>query len=162
MQELLSELNHEITATQKLLDRLPAGQLAWQPHEKAMSLGQLALHVATIPGHVAGYAVDGTTTVAALIHHPEAQEKQEILNAFSQGISKARKVLETEAGDWGTKQWRLTQNDEEVLVLPSSLLARLLMLNHWYHHRGQLATYLRILDVSIPSIYGPSADENPF
>ncbi len=162
MQAVLSELNHEVTATQKLLDKLPEQQLGWKPHEKAMSLGQLAFHVATIPGHVAGYAVDGTTTVAALIPHPEAKGKQEILDAFSQGISKARNILEEEAGDWETKQWNLTKDEEEVLVLPSSLLARLLMLNHWYHHRGQLATYLRILDVSIPSIYGPSADENPF
>ena len=162
MHSFLSELNHEFTATQKLLDRLPEQQLAWKPHEKAMSLGQLALHVATIPGLVAGYASDGSTTVEELIEHPEAEDKAFVLEAFSECTAKARKIIEEESGGWETKQWNLKSGDETVLSLPGTMLTRLLMLNHWYHHRGQLATYLRILDVPIPSIYGPSADENPF
>ena len=162
MQSLLSELNHELTSTEKLLDRLPEKKLEWKPHKKAMSLGQLALHVASIHGSVAEYAVDGVTTVKVLVDHPQPQNKDQILEAFSQNTAKARQILEDEAGAWDTKQWELKQGEDTVLTLPSSLLARLLMLNHWYHHRGQLATYLRILDVSVPSIYGPSADENPF
>ena len=162
MQSLLSELNHELTATQKLLNRIPENKLGWKPHAKAMSLGQLALHVASIPGRIAGYAIDGVTEVDVLIAHPEPQSKTDILEAFTRDTEEARKILENYAGDWETNQWNLKQGDEIVLALPRSLLARLLMFNHWYHHRGQLSTYLRILDVEVPSIYGPSADENPF
>ena len=162
MQKLLSELNYELTSTEKLLDEIPEQKLGWKPHAKAMSLGQLALHVASIPGRIAGFATDGSTEVDVLIEHPEALTKNEILEAFSRETAKAREILENKAGDWETNDWNLKKGDETVLTLPRSLLARLLMFNHWYHHRGQLATYLRILDVQVPSIYGPSADENPF
>lgn len=162
MQHLLSELNHELTATKKLLDRIPEQELGWKPHVKAMSLGQLALHVASIPGRIAGFAVDGATPVDVLIEHPEARSKNEILEAFKQETAKAQEILEHEATEWETNEWNLKKGEDIVLTLPRSLLARLLMFNHWYHHRGQLATYLRMLDVQVPSIYGPSADENPF
>ncbi len=162
MQSILSELNHEVVATRKLLGKIPAHQLGWKPHKKAMSLGQLALHVATIPGNIAGFTEDGATSVAVLVHHPEAENKDEILGAFDTSILKARNVIEKDAAEWESRQWTLTKGEAEVLVLPMMSLARLLMLNHWYHHRGQLATYLRILDVPVPAIYGPSADETPF
>lgn len=160
--ELLAELEHELVSTGKLLDLVPADKLEWQPHPKAMTLGELALHVATISGGVASFADTGTTTVETLVNHPKPQNKAEILSNFQNSITRAKEVLDSSTDEWESKSWNLTKNGDTVFTLPRPLLCRLLMFNHWYHHRGQLTTYLRILDIALPSVYGPSADENPF
>lgn len=159
---LLSELEQEKTSTQNLLDVLPADQLNWQPHEKAMTLGQLALHVATIPGRNLGFALDGQVEANVIVQHPTPADKTEILQGFSQSISKAKTVLSTYSDEWLNKNWQLLNGDTVLAEMPTSGFIRAFVLNHWYHHRGELTTYLRTLNMKIPSIYGPSADVNPF
>lgn len=159
---LIPELEFERTSTQKLLDRLPEDKLNWQPHPKAMTLGQLALHVATIPGRIADFANQGSTDAEILIEHPLSEDKSEIIKSFDASFDNAIKILNTIDEEWDSKNWTCQLDGREIINWPRPVLLRFLMLNHWYHHRGELVTYLRTLDVLIPSIYGPSADENPF
>jgi uncharacterized damage-inducible protein DinB len=158
---LLQELEHEAKTTRRVLERVPGDHLAWKPHAKSMSLGQLALHVATVPGNVAEIAARPTFAVTAFTQ-ASASTAAELLPALDESIAKARRVLGgmDDAELAGT--WRMMHGDRELMALPRAAFLRSVMLNHWYHHRGQLSVYLRELNVPVPSIYGPSADENPF
>ncbi len=161
-QALLAELEHELISTAKLLDLVPASQLHWKPNPKAMSLGQLAYHVAVIPARYLQFAKDGDTDLDELTNHYVPKDKQEIISSFEKGSNNAKAILAQAHPEWATQSWNLTKKGAVVFTLPISLFVRLLVLNHLYHHRGQLSAYLRSLDVRLPSIYGPSADENPF
>lgn len=160
--DLIAELEHELVSTEKLLHLVPAGELEWQPHPKAMALGQLANHVACIPGRYLTFAEEGNTSLQTLITHALPKSKDEILDNFKESRSRAMTLLNKSDSSWATKSWTLTKNGEIVFALPLTQFARLLVLNHLVHHRGQLSTYLRTLNISIPSIYGPSGDEDPF
>jgi uncharacterized damage-inducible protein DinB len=159
---LIAELDHELISTAKLLNLVPADKLNWQPHPKAMSLGALALHVATIPGRYLTFADERSTTVETLTQHPSPKNKEEILQSFARSNTNAKKLLENQNGIWEQNSWSLTKNGTAIFTLPLPLFTRLLVFNHLFHHRGQLSTYLRTLNIPLPSIYGPSADENPF
>jgi len=159
-QPLLQELEQEVIATGRLLDRLPADRLAWRPHPKSMTLGQLALHVATIPASYHRAISLGTTQASEIATHPECTSLEQIKSAWQSNLLAARKQLRTEAAD--DSDWSLESHGKPLLTLPKSVARRLLMLNHWYHHRGQWTVYLRLLDIPVPSVYGPSADENPW
>ena len=158
---LLAELDREAAATRRVLERVPEDKLAWKPHRKSMSLGTLGLHVAMVPGRVAEFLserVREAPTFAA----PEARSKGEIMEAFEQGIGNARTKLESWTEDDLRSQWTMRGEGATLMSLPRIEMLRSVMLNHWYHHRGELVVYLRLLDVPVPSIYGPTADENPF
>jgi uncharacterized damage-inducible protein DinB len=160
---MLDELEQEAQTTRRVLERIPEDHLTWKPHQKARTLGQLALHVATVPGAVAQLAVaPSPAQVPDFGNDPSPASTSELVPALDESIAKAKRLLEPmdDAGLLAT--WRLMRGDRELLALPRVALLRSIMLNHWYHHRGQLTVYLRELGVSIPSIYGPSADENPF
>jgi uncharacterized damage-inducible protein DinB len=159
--DILAEFEFEIGSTEKLLEIVPPDKLEWQPHPKAMNLGALALHVATIPGNNSGFAISGKTTVGTLTDHPQPKNKEEILGAFRNSVIRARENINKIAAG-PDDQWDLTKDGSTVLARPRSVMLRLLTLNHWYHHRGQLNTYLRILGIDLPSVYGPSADVDPF
>lgn len=161
-ESLLSELEQEVTATQNLLAILPADRLNWRPHEKAMTLGQLALHVATIPGRNLGFALDGKVAANVIVHHPSPTDKAAILQDFSESIAQAKSVLSATSDEWLHKNWQLLSGDTVLAEMPTASFIRAFVFNHWYHHRGELTTYLRTLNMKIPSIYGPSADVNPF
>lgn len=159
---LIKEMEFEITATGKLLELVPEDKLTWKPHERAMSLAELAFHVAVIPGNFLSFADKAKTKAEVFIHHHIPGSKKEINEGFTESIAKARQVLEKATGDWGTTNWELIKDGKSIFSIPRSLMCRLLIFNHWYHHRGELVTYLRALNIPIPSVYGPSADENPF
>ena len=159
---LIAEIEFEKTSTQKLLERLPENELGWRPHPKAMTLGQLAWHVATIPGRIATFANEGTTTAEDLVAHPLPENKQEILLGFAESLETAKGILQATDEEWDAGNWVCNLGDREIIDWPRPTLLRFLLINHWCHHRGQLNTYLKILGVAIPSIYGPSTDENPF
>jgi len=159
---LIAELEHEWISTAKLLNLLPADKLNWQPNAKAMPLGTLANHVAVIPARYLTFATDGNTDVVTLTLHAQPKNKDEILNNFNSSCSKAKEILNATDASWENKSWNLTKNDSVVFTLPAALFIRLLVINHLVHHRGQLSAYLRALNISLPSIYGPSADEDPF
>lgn len=155
---LLAELDQEAVATRRLLDRVPATQLGWRPHPKSFSLGQLALHVAAIPGNIAAMAIPDVCELPDM-QQAEATSAGEIMTVFEEGLKEARRLLAPLSDQQMSAEWLLTRNGETVLTMPRMAVIRTIMLNHFYHHRGQLTVYLRELDVPLPSVYGPTADE---
>jgi uncharacterized damage-inducible protein DinB len=159
---MLQELEHEAQTTRRVLERVPDHHLTWRPHQKARTLGELALHVATVPGGVAALVAGPSPAQAPQFIDPSPTSAAELIPALDESIAKARSLLGGMNDAALMETWRLMQGDREVFAVPRVALLRSIMLNHWYHHRGQLTVYLRELDIPIPSIYGPSADENPF
>jgi uncharacterized damage-inducible protein DinB len=159
---MLQELEMEAQTTRRVLERVPDHKLGWRPQEKARSLGQLAWHVATVPGSVAELAAASSPAQVPQFSDPSPKSASELVPALEESTAKVKKALGGMNDAALTSTWRLMQGDRELLALPRIAFLRSIMLNHWYHHRGQLTAYLRELGVAIPSIYGPSADENPF
>jgi uncharacterized damage-inducible protein DinB len=158
---LVQELENEATTTRRVLERVPSDKLAWKPHPKSMSLGELALHVATSPGVICGWASQDVTHFTGQ-PVPKPNSTEEILAAHDQSIQTSKDLL-GQLGDAGLdKMWSAKAGDKTLMTMPKGTLVRAIVMNHWIHHRGQLSVYLRLLDVPLPSIYGPSADENPF
>jgi len=128
-----------------------------------MSLGQLALHVASIPGNLTKLTqLDEFDASQANFNPPQPKDLSEIQTALERSVHAAEEYLGTMAEAFASASWRLTMRGEELFRKPRIAVLRSIMLNHWYHHRGQLSVYLRLLDVPVPVIYGRSADENPF
>jgi uncharacterized damage-inducible protein DinB len=162
-QGLLQELAQEAQTTRRLLERVPESRLAWRPHEKGRTLGDLAMHVATVPGSVAEFVSQPSPVQAPeFVDPPPAPNTAELLRRFDESIAKATTILTAMDNGAATEVWRIVAGGREVMAMPRAAFMRAIMLNHWYHHRGQLSVYLRFLGVPLPSIYGPTADENPF
>lgn len=159
---LLAELEQEAETTRRVLERMPQEHLSWRPHPKSFSLGQLALHVATVPGNVAALAAIDTVSDLPAFVQPEAATAAELVPALLESITKARRALGGFDDEKMMAMWRLQVGGRELMAMPRVALVRAIMLNHWYHHRGQLLVYLRLLNQPVPSVYGPTADENPF
>jgi uncharacterized damage-inducible protein DinB len=159
---LIAELEQESETTRRLLERVPQAHLSWRPHPKSMSLGQLALHIATVPGNVAELASIDTIPEPPAFVQPEAASAAELASELANSIAKAKGYLRGYDDAKMAAMWRLMSGGREILAMPRGALLRAIMLNHWYHHRGQLQVYLRLLNVPVPSVYGPTADENPF
>ena len=159
---MLQELEEEAKTTRRVLERVPENQLDWRPHKKARTLGQLAMHVAIVPGGVAEFVASPSPVQAPDFSDPKLNTASELVPTLDQSIAKARKVLGGMEDTELMATWQLMQGERELFSGPRMTMLRSIMLNHWYHHRGQLSVYLRALDIPIPSIYGPSADENPF
>ena len=158
---MLQELEQEAQTTRRVLERVPQAHLAWKPHEKSMSLGQLALHIATVPGNVAQMIAQPAMQRPAF-GHPAATQVSELLPALENSLKQARAALGAMDDTAIMATWKVLDGDREIMAMPRIAALRAIMLNHWYHHRGQMSVYLRQLSVPVPSIYGPSADENPF
>jgi uncharacterized damage-inducible protein DinB len=158
---LLAELEQESKTTRRVLERVPQAHLAWKPHAKSMSLGQLAMHVAIAPGNVAELVSRDSVEPPKGIF-PEAATAAELVPALEASVAKAKQHLSGMDDDAMSATWRMTSGGRDLLAMPRVAFARAIMLNHLYHHRGQLLVYLRLLDVPVPSVYGPTADENPF
>ena len=158
---IIAELEQEAESTRRVLERIPEARLSWRPHPKSMSLGQLALHIATTPGGVAQIA--GLDTMEKpQFDRPEPKSKREVLEALAQSLASAMEFLRGLDDTRATQTWTMTFDGKPVFSLPRIGLVRTVMLNHWYHHRGEMQVYLRLLDVAVPSVYGPTADEDPF
>ena len=157
---LLQELEQEAATTRRVLERVPDAKLAWKPHRKARTLGELAMHVAMTPGAVAEFVVDSPVQ-APDFADPSPKSAAELLPMLDDSVATAKRLLGKMDDTTLLATWRMMRGDKELLAIPRIAMLRSIMLNHWYHHRGQLSVYLRELDVPIPSIYGPSADENP-
>ena len=163
MEPMLNELRQEAETTKRLLDGIPANKLDWRPHPKSMSLGQLALHVANIPGDLTRLAqLDQFDAANANFEPAMPESKALVMSALHKLLSEESEYLTAFSPDAAGAPWRLTLRGAEVFSMPRAVMLRSLLLNHWYHHRGQLSVYLRLLDVPVPVIYGRSADENPF
>jgi uncharacterized damage-inducible protein DinB len=158
---LIAELEQEARTTRRVLERVPGDKLDWKPHPKSMSLGQLALHVATVPGFVARMSQQSPFEMPEF-EQPAAASAAELVPALEASVREAREVLRGLDDAALAGAWRAVAGGREVAAMPVGAVLRTIMLNHWYHHRGQLAVYLRQVGALVPSIYGPSADENPF
>jgi uncharacterized damage-inducible protein DinB len=156
-------MDQEAKATRRLLERVPEERLTWKPHPKSMSLGQLALHVAQVNGNIAGMgASDSFAVNLSDLNVAQPQTSAEILSAFENGLSRAHELLSQVDDQKIMGMWSMTLGGNPIMTMPRVGLYRVLMCSHQYHHRGQLTVYLRLLDIPLPSVYGPSADENPF
>ena len=161
MDTILQELAREAVATRRALERVAADRMDWRPHPRSRTLGELASHIATLPGNIADMATRDTFDVSALAQ-PRAMTAAELPGALNDSLATARAALSRLGDDRLVETWSMIAGGKVLVTMPRAELLRTIMLNHWYHHRGQLTVYLRELDVAVPSIYGPSADENPF
>ena len=159
---LLDEFEAEAATTRRVLERVPTDKLAWKPHDKSMSLGKLALQLAMSPGYITDWAVQDVVTMSGA-QPPDPTNTAEILAAHDAGATKTKANLAS-IGDANLgKMWEIKGPDgKTMMAMPKANLLRSIAMNHTYHHRGQLSVYLRLLNVPVPSIYGPSADENPW
>jgi uncharacterized damage-inducible protein DinB len=157
--ELIAELDEETDATRRVLARVPEDRLDWRPHPKSLTLGQLATHVATLPGALAELSTLAEFDVRTPIPRPTADGVAGLLAALGSSVESARATLGAMGDDALATPWRMVDGAREVGALPRGAFLRSTLFNHWYHHRGQLTVYLRQLDVPVPAIYGPSADE---
>ena len=156
---ILAEYDHEMATTRKLLERLPDDKLAWKPHDKSMTLGGLATHVSNLPNWGATILNDLSFDLADAPPNLEAKaSRADILAAFDDSRARTRAALDRSDPEL-LAPWSLTRAGQEVFTLPRVAAFRTFVLYHVVHHRGQLSVYLRLNDVPIPAIYGPSADE---
>ena len=158
----ITELELEAKTTRRVLERVPDDKLTWKPHVKSMSLRQLAQHVATIPGSVSGMARLDGYDVEKFTEPPALETTAAILAAFDASVAQAKADLAATDDAAMMANWSFKMGGKPIMTIPRIGVYRSMLLNHLYHHRGQLTVYLRLLDVPVPSIYGPSADENPF
>ncbi|HSU27619.1 MAG TPA: DinB family protein [Chitinophagaceae bacterium] len=157
----IAEQKHESGLTQKILERVPLDKKEWKPHEKSMTLGRLATHVAEIPHWISD-----------IIHIPHydfmkhytgahtASSSEELMKIFREKLDKANQDLAQASDETFNRQWVVGQGEKIIYQLPVKVAIRGWGMSHLYHHRGQLSVYLRLLDVPVPGMYGPSADES--
>jgi len=160
-ESILREFETQFPITRKFLERLPEDKLSWKPHQRSMSAGQLALHIALVPGNVVRGAQQNPAQAPDFNTIPQPSSLREILTRFEESIATVKSVL-PQFDDAGMQEtWHLMQGDRELLAIPRAQFLRDIMLNHWYQHRGQFSVYLRMLNVAVPASWGPSADEAP-
>ncbi len=157
----VAEFDVQAPITRKFLERLPEDKLTWKPHAKSMTAGQLAYHLATVPGAIAQFVKNNPAEAPKSFEFPKPASKSEILKAFDEGAATVRSELSKFSDSAMRETWRMVSGGREILAMPRENFVRDIMLSHWYQHRGQFAVYLRLLDVAVPSSWGPSADEAP-
>src|SRR5687767_5879801 len=160
-QMLLAELEQEAQVTRRILQRVPEASFGWRPHQRSFSLGQLALHIAIIPSLGERLLTPDAGSPPEFVQQ-EARSSAELMSAFDESLASARRFLSELTPEKAEATWRLVRGDRELMAAPRIVMVRSLMFNHWYHHRGSLVVYLRLLDVPVPSVYGPTADEKLF
>jgi uncharacterized damage-inducible protein DinB len=158
-QSILPEFDHEMANTRKSLERVPDGKLSFKPHPKSMTLGGLATHLATINQWTEAILSTDSFDVSTAPPNPEFNSTTEALAAFDTNTAAARKAIAGATDGQLMKPWSLLSKGQTIFTLPKVAVLRSFILNHAIHHRGQLGVYLRLNDVPVPSIYGPSADE---
>jgi len=159
---LLPEFDHEMTTTRKVLERVPEDKFEWKPHEKSFSFGALATHVAALP--ILGTEALTKSELDVAGNKPPAAppSKAELMSTFDGNVATTRAALTGKTDGELMATWTLKRGSKAIFSMPKANVLRFFMLNHLIHHRGQLSVYLRLLDVPVPSMYGPSADEPSF
>ena len=160
-QSLLAEFETQAAITRRFLERLPEDKLTWKPHEKSMSAGQLAYHLAFVPGGVIRFVQKNPAQAPDFANFPQPASRQEILKTFDDSVATVRDLLPKLDDARMTETWRMFAKEREVLAQPRAEFLRDVMFSHWYQHRGQFSVYLRLLNVAVPASWGPSADEPP-
>lgn len=157
---LLPEFDQEMANTRKTLERIPEDKLAWKPHEKSMTLGRLAGHVAELPGFGATIVKTDSLNLSAGQYQPlVATSREQVVDAFNKKAAEARAAIAVTSDEEWMKPWSLEFQGKTIFNMPRVAAVRSMMLSHIIHHRAQLGVYLRLNNVSLPAIYGPSADE---
>jgi uncharacterized damage-inducible protein DinB len=160
-ESMIQEFTQESATTKKLLERLPNDKLAWKPHEKSMTIGRLATHIAEMPTWATSITGSAELDLAAGGERPTALGSQkEILDRFQECVDGFAKALAGKSDQELLRSWKLKNGSHVILELPRVVALRSLVMNHIIHHRGQLSVYLRLNNIPVPSIYGPSADES--
>jgi uncharacterized damage-inducible protein DinB len=160
---LLAEFEAELATTRKFLERVPADRLGWRPHEKSMTAGQLALHVAQTPLGVLSMALqDAAPPPNFSGGRQQPATVDELLAALDKSAAFVRETLPTLDDRRMADTFRVVADGRELMAVPRAAFLRRILLNHWYHHRGQLGVYLRLCGAKVPPSYGPSGDESPF
>jgi uncharacterized damage-inducible protein DinB len=162
-QALLGEFDHEMANTRKSLERVPDGKFDWKPHTKSMTMGALATHIASIP-HWGKLTLDTPSfdvnpPGGQQVRQPVLKSKAEVLAFFDKSVPEARAAIANATDQSLMSPWSLLNGGKAVFTMPRVGVLRSMIMNHMIHHRAQLGVYLRLNDVPVPSIYGPSADE---
>ena len=160
-QTLLDEFEQQAPITRRFLERLPEDKLTWKPHEKSMTAGQLAYHLASVPSGIIHLVQSNPAQVHNLPTFPQPATREECLKTFDESIAAVREILPAFDDAAMNEIWRLSIAGKQVVSQPRQQFIRDVMLNHWYQHRGQFSVYLRLLNVPVPASWGPSADEPP-
>ena len=158
---LLPEFDREMTTTRKLLERVPEDKFAWKPHVKSMSLGDLASHVANLVNWGAVTLNQSDVDMGSDNTNTAATSRADLLSRFDKNVTDTRAALTSKSDAEMMAPWSLKHHGKTIFTMPKAAVWRGFVLNHLVHHRGQLSVYLRLNDVPVPAIYGPSADEAP-
>jgi uncharacterized damage-inducible protein DinB len=156
----VDELKYESGLTKKMLERVPLEKASWKPHEKSYTLGRLATHVAEIPQWISRViTIDDFDFAVQSFSRHTAESQEELIGIFQDKLDKAIADLETMADEDFNKKWTMRRGEQIIREMPKKVAIRGWVFGHFIHHRGQLSVYLRLLDVPVPGMYGPSADE---
>ncbi len=160
---LLPEFDQEMASTRKVLERIPEDKLEWKAHPKSNTIGWVGAHLAEIPGWVEGTLTQDTWDInppgGEPYQTPKMASRQQMLDIFDAGVSAARKAIAATSDEGFMKEWSLLSAGQPIITMPRYGVIRNFVINHTIHHRGHLCVYLRLNDVPVPGMYGPSADE---
>ena len=156
---MIGEFSQESIGTRKMLERIPDDKLSWKPHEKSMTMGRLATHLAEIPEWAETIMNHESFDMAAADYKPKEFSKEEVLELFDKNVEDFKKFLSGRPDEHLFQNWKLLSGDHVAVEMPRVGCLRGFVLSHGIHHRGQLSVYLRENDVPLPALYGPSADE---
>lgn len=163
---LLPEFDQEMTSTRKTLERVPENKFGWKPHEKSGAMGWLAAHIANLPGWLVMTMKQDSLDLAPggvqVQPPPPPKSSKELLATFDKNVKEARAALAAASDAELMKPWSLLNNGTVMMTLPKAAVVRSFIMNHLIHHRAQLGVYLRLNNIAVPAIYGPSADESAF
>ncbi len=162
---LLPEFDNEMANTRKTLERVPDDKFAWKPHEKSFPMGGLATHLANLPSWGSLILSSDSFDVAPggnPVKTPELNSTSAVLKQFDENTAATRAAIEAASDEDLFRTWTLQSNGKGLMTLPKIAVLRGFVMNHMIHHRAQLGVYLRLNDIPVPSIYGPSADESSF
>ncbi len=156
---MLPEFEQEMAGTRKLLERVPEDKFTWKPHEKSMTLGRLTSHVAELPGWAVNTIRQDSLNITPGFKPYIASSQKELLETFDKNAAEARQALAGVSDEHLQKIWSLQFGGKTMLSMPRAAVLRGVVMNHLIHHRAQLGVFLRLNNVPIPGMYGPSADE---
>ena len=156
---LIGELQQEAATTRKVLERIPAETFDWKPHEKSMSMYRLATHVADMFGWFAPTIEQDELDFAKGYEEPKPANAEELVEMFDKNVAAAMESLKNAEDAVFMKNWTLRNGEQIYFQMPKAAVVRSFVMNHIVHHRGQLSVYLRLNDIPVPALYGPSADE---
>jgi uncharacterized damage-inducible protein DinB len=164
-ESLLPEFDHEMANTRKTLERVPDGKFDWKPHEKSSKMGNLAGHLANLPSWGALAISSDSFDMAPggkPVKTPEVSSTKDVIAKFDENVAATRAAIAGAKDEEFFRPWALLSNGKTILSMPKVAVLRSFVISHIIHHRAQLGVYLRLNDIPVPSIYGPSADESSF